>query len=424
MMRPERYVIPALVGLAPVALLLLTWRPDGQFTGAGNALKWLAGPVLVAEFFVVLVALARGGLAALRSAAVPRIASLAAAALAAIAVGTALFAAPDPRIAGILTAVWILHGLYALSVVHLCGTAFDRGSLTTAIMAGFALFAALIVAFVLAIPDPAAFDWIGGLPAVSNLRHLGFYAGAVLGLCIGRLAVVRSRVGYAATVAVAALAFALPLWNGTRGTFAAVGGALVLGLVLFPHLRRPRVLAGLLAGLVLGGALVSRLPVPNELWGPQRMVATATNGDVSSDRNNLWLVTIGSIATRPLFGHGEGQIQAATGRGEIHPHNSVLQVLHAWGFAGAACVFVLALLFARFALRTVRARGGECLPPAMAVIVLAVYSAHDGTLLFPLSVSLAAACAGLVAARQRAGDAAAGAAGPAAVPPLEPRLTV
>jgi O-antigen ligase len=397
---PQHQFLPAIVGFAPVLLMLVTWTPDGSVSQTILAVKWFAIPLLVVELFVIIVALRRGGMSAFCNAR-PRLSVVAAAlGLLGIALVTAVLVAPNRAHALLFTSLWIFHALYGLAVLHLCDREFDRADLTTAWMAGYVIFAAGLMVFVTRVRTPAEFDWKGGLPAVANLRFLGFYAGAVIGLCIGRFAIVRGRWDFAATLLVAAVAYSIPLWSGSRGTFVATGSALAVGLVLFPTLRRRRVLLGLGASLLLASALVAWLPKPADPhWGPERIAQSVTSGDVTSDRDNLWRATIQAIAERPLFGHGEGQLPLVTPRLERHPHNSVLQVLVAWGMVGAACLLVLGLVFAGHVVGNVRANGGEWLPPCLALMVLVAYSAFDGTLFFPFPVSLAAAFAGLAAAR-------------------------
>jgi hypothetical protein len=393
----QRYVIPTTIGFAPVVLMLLTWTPDGPVSGFTRVVKLLAAPMLVVELFVIGVAVRAGGFTALRRATVPWRVLAPALGLLTIAVCTAVLVAPFPFLACLLTAVWILHVSFGLSVMYLCDTEFDRGSVTTAAMAGFVVFALLLAIFVTRVSDPASFNWVKGFPAVDHIRQLGFYAGSIIGLCIGRFALVRSRVGWALTTGVAALGFTIALWTGTRGTFSAIGAALVAGLLLLPALRQQRVLFGVLGSVLLSFALVSGLPLPEGLGGLDRAVAATVGGDSTSGRIELWRVALNAISERPLFGYGEGQLAAVTPRQEHEPHNAVVQMLLAWGVVGAGCVLVLAFQFARGTVRGVRALGDEWLPPFLAMLVLVAYSAHDGTLFLPFPLCIFATSAGLVA---------------------------
>jgi O-antigen ligase len=286
--------------------------------------------------------------------------------------------------------------------MQLCDTAFTREGLTTALMIGFVCFVALLVVFVLQVPEPANFDWVSGWPAVAHVRHLGYYAAAIIGLCIGRFAIVISRPGWMATFAVATLAFALALWTGTRGAIAAAGAGLAVGMLLFPALRRRQVLLGVLGSSVVSVALVAWLPTPAGHLGLWRTVAATVSrseAGIGSGRTDLWLRTLNAISQRPLFGYGDGQtfwivpFEPVVGQ----PHNVLLQALLAWGVIGTACILILTVPFAIRTACGIRALGGEWLPPFLAMLVLAAYSAFDGTLYYTLPLSIFAACAGLVA---------------------------
>lgn len=393
-----RSMIPAAIGFAPVLLMLLTWTPDAQQRLPVFISKWFALPTFIVEIFVIAIALRRKLLAAARNQAAPPLRRAVLLALLTIAVFTAAFVAPNPFISLVRTGMWIVHALFALSVMHLCGEAFERGSVTTAFMAGFALFALLFVAFVTQVPDPTTFNWVGALPAAIHIRHLGFYAGAVVGMCIGRFALVSGRTGWTATFAVATLGIALAMATGSRGNLVALGIAFAAGMLLLPALRQRQVVLGVLGSAVLGLVLASCLPLPEGLGGLGRAVAATTGGAPASGRTILWLSTIGAIWERPLFGHGEAQLAfVMKGENPEHPHNFLLQVLLAWGVIGALCIAILAIPFALHTVRGVRRLGGEWLPPFLAMLVLLAYSAYDGTLYHPLSLSIFATCAGLVA---------------------------
>jgi O-antigen ligase len=153
----------------------------------------------------------------------------------------------------------------------------------------------------------------------------------------------------------------------------------------------------------LGLALVSWLPVPNGAWGLWRTVAATIpqSGDFTSGRTLLWLQTLDAISERPWFGYGDGQLSqvvAFARDGSLaQPHNIGLQIIFAWGLIGTSCVLVLAIPFAIRATRSVRFSGGEWLPSFLGMIVLIVYSGFDGTLFYPLTLAIFAACAGHVA---------------------------
>src|SRR5690348_5862267 len=105
----DRYVIPVLVGLAPVALALLTWGPNG-LTQAQENVRLDAAPIFAVELVVFIIALREGLLLWLRENMPPRPAIAALALWMVLAIATALMVAPD-RIGAIR---WTLHWLVHL----------------------------------------------------------------------------------------------------------------------------------------------------------------------------------------------------------------------------------------------------------------------------------------------------------------------
>lgn len=394
-------LIPALLGFSPVVLMLLTWAPDGAASRFAIASNELTLSVLVAEVFVILVAARKQMLlSAMCNEAVSPIALAAISGLFTTAIVTAALVSPVPGAAFARTAIWIIHGLFGFSVMQLCDTEFKRETMTTAFMIGFVCFAAGLVVFVLRIPDPGKFDWVSGWPAVTHIRHLGYYAAAVIGLCIGRFAATAVRNHWKGTLPVATIAFTLAFWTGTRGAVAAAGAGFVAGMLLFPAMRRWQVWLGTLGSGVLSAGLVATLPVPAAHMGLYRSIAASVgaNGSIDTGRTHVWWRTLNAIYERPLFGYGDGQMFSVVGLSyAVQPHNVLLQTLLAWGVVGTVCIVILAVPFAIRTVRGVRSLSGERLPPVLAMLVLAAYSTFDGTLYYVLPVSIFAACVGLVA---------------------------
>jgi O-antigen ligase len=195
--------------------------------------------------------------------------------------------------------------------------------------------------------------------------------------------------------------FAFALWTGSRGSVVGVVGAMVLGLVLFPTMRRLLVWGGAALSLVLGALIASLLPAHGELMGVGRTVTqTVDSGDLSTGRTQLWRNVIGAIEKRPVFGYGEDQMSTVAPFGTLgQTHEVFLQVLLAWGIVGLACVGVLAIWFLARSLPTIRREGSELLAPIMAMFALATMATFDGALFHVLPVSMFAACAGMIASR-------------------------
>jgi O-antigen ligase len=401
--RFERWFIPIILGFAPVVLLLLTWVPDRQWTLWQAAIRSNSMVFIGAETFVILVAFRSGLLRSFRELHWPMIATIAAVLLLLIAIGTSVVA-PNPGTARTLTVYWIIHALFGFALLHLYGRAFAPSDLIWSYLAGFAAFTALFILFVFRVPDPASFDWTHDLPAVTHIRHFGYYAAAVAGLCAGLMAMESRRGPWAMAFLMSALALGVALWTGSRGAIFGAAGGLAIGLVLIPAVRSPRCWLGVIASALLAGAIVFVLPTPAENMGVSRTIEATSGSNVATGRTEMWRIVFEAIKQRPVFGHGEGQMHTVAPYSVmIQPHDSILQVLLAWGVAGALCLFVLAFIFARSFLPTVRSQGGTLVPPFMAMASLAAFSLIDGALFYALPISIFAACAAMIAYGARRG---------------------
>lgn len=386
------------IGLAPVMLVLLTWSPAGPEPWMILARSY-ALPVLVMEVAAIMVALVTGLVETIGRIRLPRPATVAAAVLAIVLVGTIPFA-PVPGVAATFAAIWVIHIFFALSVLHLTGRLFAPFDLVRAYGIGFALFCGLFFLLLAQVRDPA-FSWSYDLPAFSHVRIIGHYAAPVAGLAAGLMAVAQTRARWAVAFALATLACALALWTGSRGALIGIAAGLIVGLLFAQPMRRTRAWGGLVASLALTWLVVSSLPAPASNMGSARIVAsTVQSQNRTTGRTGMWRNVVKAVAKRPIFGHGEGQMYYVAKSADLfHPHNIILQVLLAWGLIGLACVGTLAFYFARESIRLVRSGADELVPPFIAMAALAAPSLIDGSLFHLLSVSIFAACAGMIGSR-------------------------
>jgi len=397
----DRVFLPAMIGAAPVLLMLLSWAPGGVMTLSQAAIRASSLPIIAVELLVVMLALRRGLFSAIRTVSWPRIVPIAAAVLLAIMLATAAFA-PVPGRAGVATGFWVLHALFGLSVWQLSGRLLRGEDLVHAYLAGFVLFVACFALFVSQVPDPARFDWTRGLPAGTHIRHLGYYAAAIFGLSAGVMAGDRGRLSWAAAFGVAALAAAFAFWTGSRGTIAAAIAGLLAGIVLLPAARRLRCWAGALGAIALGALAASALPSPAGNMGLERTMVATAGDNIATGRFEMWRIVVEAIRERPLFGYGEAQMaEVARFWDMIQPHNIVLQTTLAWGMIGSLCIALLVVAYARQAIPAVRSEAGETLAPFLAMMTLAAFSLFDGALFYALPISIFMACGGLVACRWR-----------------------
>lgn len=363
------------VGLAPAALFLLTWSDD--FTPLQQMARAFALPVLAAELAVVLVSFGEGNrLGKLQPIPVALIA-----ALGIVAWGTAI-AASSPLPALLRTGTWTIHLLFGLALVNLrLHGVLDFNRLLRAVLAGFLLVFALLIAFI-ATTEQSPLERMIALPAFANVRWFGEYVVSVVGLCaIGFLR--RDRF-YLLT---AAAAFAMAFWTGSRGAVLAPLVGFMLCTVLFREFRSVStwllfLLSGF-AGFALAFGLDALVPIGDQ--GPDNVARYSSSG-----RIELWQYTIREILEQPLFGHGEGQFRFTIGTySVVQPHNMVLQVLYTWGFIGGLLCLALAVWAAP---RFLRAPGVEAAPFRCAAIMVAIHALIDGTLYHVHSTSLFALC--------------------------------
>jgi O-antigen ligase len=396
--KADRYVIPALIGLAPALLLLLTWGPDGM-TVPQVHVRGLFIPILAAETLVIVIALRAGFLGRLRAWRWPLLPTGALLLLLAIAIGTAI-AAPAPVAARTWTAIWLLHLGFGVAMADLTYRMFNPGAVAWAYVVGSVPVVVGLSLFALSVDDPD-FDWTSGWPAANHIRHLGYYFAAAIALSLGLIGAARTRTAVVALAGIATACFAFALWTGSRGAVVGVAGGVLGGLVLV----RPRAfwtIAACAAGaLGVGTAIASVVPAPGPLMGVGRMVSqTVESGEVTTGRTAMWLQTVNAISRQPLFGYGEAQMPIVSPfDGLFQPHQVLLQVALAWGLIGLLCAAFLAIWFLLRALPVVRNSDGELLAPFLAMLVIGTIAMFDNSLFNALSVSIFAACAGMIASR-------------------------
>ena len=395
----KRQFVPYVVGLAPALLVILTWSPSSDWTIFKLFHRNFAAPIVGAELVVFLIAAREGLLKSLPRWNWSRPALIAILILVAIAAATTYFA-PVRLWAGRLTAYWIIHGLFAVSILYLCGRLFQPADLIRAYLVGFAVFVGLLLIFLFQIPDLTRFDWKNSFLGFTHIRHAGYYTAAVAGLAIGVMSTSRSRGEWAFAFTCSSLAILIALWTGSRGAVLAVVAAFIAGLILVPAFRNLRGIGGGVSSLALAAAAASQLPVYHYLMGASRMVSQTASGDVTTGRTVLWGMVIDAIRQQPLFGYGEGQQKVVATFFDIaQAHNFFLQVALAWGLVGLAGVLVLAIGYARRAVPVVQSEDGAVVPAFMAMAVLAVLSLYDGSLYYALPQSIFAACGAIIASR-------------------------
>jgi O-antigen ligase len=394
----ERYFIPAVIGFAPFILFLLTWAPNGRSHLQGLVQVFYL-PIIGAEIFTIAVALREGMITAMQRLSWHRLPTAALLTLLAIAIVTAI-TAPNPEAARLWTFFWLLHLAFGFSVAHLCTKSIRPRDLVAIYLVGFVAFVGAAALFETQVTDPA-FDWIHSWPAVTHIRHFGYYASASTGLAIGLAATERRPRMLALLFIFCTTGFAFALWTGSRGAVIGVAGAMVAGFAFFPAMRRIIVWGGAALSLAIAALIASLAPAHGILMGVGRTVTqTVDSGDISTGRTRLWLNAIGAIEKRPVFGYGEDQMSTVAPFGTLgQTHEVILQILLAWGVVGLVCVGVLTVWFFMRSLPMIRHNQAELLAPIMATFALATMALFDGALFHVMPVSIFAACAGMIASR-------------------------
>jgi len=400
--RVKRYFIPALIGFAPLVTFLMTWDV-ASYGKLASVVRALSLPELTAELVTVAVAFVEGMLPWLKRLRPPRYVLVALVALVAIALGT-IAIAPDKSNALFKTFFWLTHLAFGFSIAFLCGRLFKAGDLVRAYLIGFLGFAAAFALFA-ATSFHRPIDWTRDLPAVVHIRHLGIYATAIIGLCIGVMGTATRREAWIGACLIASSGFALALWTGARGPALAIAVTVAAGLVVAPATRRLKAWGGACLSLAIGLSAIFWLPVPASNMGFGRTVAATTrSGDVGTGRLDLWRGVIDAIERKPLFGYGEGQMPYVAHFADMQqPHNLILQILLAWGIAGLLCCIALALWFVPRAIAAVRRDEAELLSPMLAMISLVILSMIDAALYHILPISIFAACAAMIVAAWQRG---------------------
>ena len=386
-----------MIGLAPVVFALLTWQA-GALSPMQTVVLYSAGPVLVAELCVIVIALREGIFGQLRRNPLPPLAVFALAAWIVIGIGTSLLAAPAEGAAIRWTFHWIVHLLFGVALAYLCLKTVRIRDLVIFYLIGFLMFTCVFLAFVITYwGEPI--DWVRRLPGAMHIRHIGIYAAAMTGMSIGAFAAVRSRAGFVAAFAIAVVGFAVGVWTGSRGMVLSVAGATLVGAIFVPAMRSAKVLGAAAVSLAVAIAAVGWLPVPNDfMMGVSRTVEATTEREITTGRVEIWTNVVHAVERHPLFGYGPGQMPLVAPYGTMgQPHNLFLQILLDWGIAGMACVLVAAFFYVRRAVPALRGHGERLAAPFTAMMSLLLLSMIDAAMFHVLPVSIFAACAAMLA---------------------------
>ena len=388
----EAFIVPLLVGGALPIILLLTWSPEGARTRGAIAIREYAIPVLAIEGLVIALAFVRGLRPWLMAQRVPRLVMACLAIWIVIAWATGILVARRTDVSVFLTVVWMAHLLFGISMAFLVSAGkVTARALAASIMAGFGVYALAMAVFALQLDDPDHFNWLTGIPGIGNIRRVGGYASALLGLCLGGLALRSDR--RLLPLAIACLGFFVAFWTGARGTvFAIVVGSLAAA-IFFRPLRTWRLPVFAIVTAGIGLALTFVQPVAVGANGPANMLRD--RGD--DGRLDVWRHAVVAVKESPVYGYGEGQTAQVfprprgQGRHYAHAHNLLLQWLMAWGLIGAVCLLALSIWAGALLVRYATI---EAMPFLTACSAQLAHAMIDGALYDLAPVLIFAACIG------------------------------
>ena len=339
-----------LLGIIPLFRILVLTATDGHFTHWQSSWRIFWLPSLYVEFAVIFVALLHGMSPVSMYGRLSRpVQILLGGWIIALVAASSLAMYPGPAMMS--AAIWIVHLLFAASIVHLVRRD-PVGSLTMVrnfclVLAASAALAGLaIIAFVMITGVDSGYDWKSSLPGYAHIRHTGYIFAPAIAAGIASLAI-WPRFQIKAQVMLLAVNTAAMLWLGSRGPAAALIVAIVIAAIFSSYLRNRLFWQRAGTALAAGAILSVLMPAPAIGWfgAIQRFWnGNAGPSDLSSGRTDIWLETVRLIGERPWLGYGGMQFQFVNSAAEgffKHPHNSILQFVFDWGVLGGMAMLLL-----------------------------------------------------------------------------------
>lgn len=348
----SRAVPAALIGLAPVMMVLLPWDFGRDMSFYRGLTRGLSLTVIFLEFLFILWSLAHGFnlLKAFRN--VPEWSKLGIALLLLVMSLGAIYSARTPILAsiGILKIAIQFVFFLALRDQLKNGDGKQFQLIWFAIGAGL-LGYWLIWLINIWVYNPQGDDWVVLVPGVTNVRSLGFFAMAGF---FASIAITETKLldlprvtTFTIGLVVAVAALVMMLWTGSRGGIIAISAGLLFILV-FGKSTRSGIFRLASLSFLIAAPISMTLPAVNPNYGVERMVSSLTTasegGDVSSGRLEMWKETVRKIKERPLIGWGVEQFAVSGPEktlGFKQPHNVILQLLFSTGALGAIAVLLI-----------------------------------------------------------------------------------
>lgn len=253
---------------------------------------------------------------------------------------------------------------------------------------GSLLLAVPLVSFLYWIRIPSYIAWPEILPGFVFIRIYGFSLAAGIAVGTGLLVLRQFQERPQRRVVVLGLVmlWTALFWSGSRGGVVALLLGLPISAILVPMLRTALLPAG--KAMILGAAISSLIPVPNQKFGFFNIWFELTRPDSLDDfgtgRIAMWKQAWGLIVERPWFGYGYAQHAYVADIADrdfvhLHSHNMIIDALLAWGWVGTVCLgFLIIRAWKRGLAKTHRGDVAERTPAFLLVNVLLIYSMVDG----------------------------------------------
>jgi len=386
--------IGALVALfvVPTAFALSTWDLPYYF----SIMRHWSVTVLVGEVVVIVCALVAGFRPHRALPAIGQL-GLGAAMVWVLSTAAAAYFAQSPLAPESHFVISLIHALFALALWDRFRSRWRRWirPMAGAAAAGAALYALVVYVIALIYGDHPDFNHERFGAGVSHVRQLGFYGLAAVGLSAGLVMTSREARERMAWLAVLTIGFALIMWSGGRGAFAAAIGAVILLVAIAPRGERARNAARFSAAFAVAIPL-SLIYVPHYHWGLLRILDFLNPLDknvdeYASSRLEMWSQAWRGFLEEPWIGHGEGEFrvrESSAQRGFNHPHNSILQFLYQWGLIGTLAIAAMLWNVVRRTLGRLGSVPADALPALGAIIGLCAMSLVEGSLYHPYPITI------------------------------------
>ena len=385
----------ALISFVPFFLSLLTWSVDGLMTRAQILIRVLSLVAVFAEILVLLVAIRRGFVFRdVHDATPPRLRIVAGVWISVAMLAVVIGGADNLIFSAIITARYGLQIVTIFALIFLLRSEpqFSAIHWFLWMTAGQMAYLAALTFFIVAIPHPKDFSWLGGLPSATSIRHIANYLSI---MCLAPISVFLFAQGHKKHYLLVCIALTgmFVAWSGSRASLIGIGAAVVVAVfVLRRHLRKDRVVV-LVSAVSLGALSSLALPTPDSGFGLIHFVDDGVmKVDVSSGRFEMWQRTASAIFEQPLFGHGAGRfydnMSRLYGYDLDNPHNFILQYGYDWGLIGVSSGLLLIFVVGIHALRKANTSPMTGFAGVAGYTMLVTIGLLEGMLYHPLKMLL------------------------------------